>query len=415
MTTAGTRVRTPRRAVFAVVDAGVSSLGNFAFSWIGALTLSLTDFGLLSLAMVVGLLSQALVKALIIDAYTLGYAGGSSARQRTAGRAALGAVLVAAIAWSVCVACVWAVTGSAVWAALAVAGVPLALHDSARWIAFARGRVGLAAFGTGVWTLLSAVSVGVLVAADMFSPTSVVLCWGLTSSVSALLMIRMLGVAPQPSRTAEWFREHRGVGMRSSLDFGLTQSVAYGGGIILSAVAGPAAFGLLRLAQLPLAAVQVVIAGSVSAMQPALVRRIRSSQPEEAGRMAATVGIVLVVATLTCTATVVLLPNALWAIILGESWPDAAGLVPILAAGLVGSALASSAGPLLRAQGMLHREVVIKSVVTPVTITGIALGAGLGGVVGGSLAMSSGALVVGIVLTVVAYRCRKTRLRAATL
>lgn len=405
MTASQSTSRAPRRAAFAIVDAGLSSVGNFAFSWVGAIFLSLADFGVLSLLMVIGLLFQALVKSLIVDAYTLGYAGEDPASQKAAGAEALGAVLLVAVTGSGVALAGWAlIGGEAGWAALAVAGIPLALHDAARWLAFAQGRVRLAASGTAVWTVLSACAVGLLLLSGTFSAATAVLCWGLTCSVSATLMIWQLDVRPRPRAASAWLRQHHGVGMKSSADFALTQSVAYGGGILVSLVAGPAGFGLLRLAQLPLAGIQILITGSISAIQPALVRRVRSGGAVSAHRMALTVAGALVLATMLCSAAIVVLPERLWTSVLGTAWPDAVHLVPILAVGLLGSAMASCAGPFLRAVGLLHREVVTKSVLTPLTMLGIAVGVTTGGVSGAAIAMSLGALVTGCVLTLLARR-----------
>ena len=61
------------RVAVGLVDAGTSSLGNLTLSFIGARFLDLSQFGVLSAALLAGLIGAGLSKAALIDGYTLDF------------------------------------------------------------------------------------------------------------------------------------------------------------------------------------------------------------------------------------------------------------------------------------------------------------------------------------------------------
>ncbi|GAA4915546.1 O-antigen/teichoic acid export membrane protein [Actinomycetospora succinea] len=397
--------RGSRRATIGIADAGLSSLGNLSLSWIGARTLDLPQFGVLSTAMFIGLIAAGLSKAALIDGYTLQHSTSDMRRHSPATRQALGAVLVLAVAGSVLLAL--AGMASSVFldlprglAALGLLLIPILVQDALRWLCYANADESLALISTAIWTGGVWAGCAFLVAFDAVSLLSLIVVWAFFAGLGALTAMWRSHAWPHVRGATAWWKDARAIGSKSSIDFALTQSVSMGGGLVVAAVAGPAAFGLVRLAQLPLAPVQVLVMGSIALVQPAMVVRVRDGQQRSAYALGIKVCAILALATLVLTALVLAVPVEFMSGVIGDSWPAAWALVPISGAAMLGSLIGASFGPYLRAAGMLGFEVRWKLIASPISLAAVLLGAAVWGAPGGAAGLAFGAAFFSIPLAV---------------
>jgi O-antigen/teichoic acid export membrane protein len=398
-----------RRTIVGLSDAGLSSLGNLSLTWVGARFLDLEQFGLLSTIVFAGLIAAGLSKAALIDGYTLLHSTAERRRADAGTRRVLGAVLIVALVsagLAVVVAAMASVAFglSALLIALGPLLVPILVQDGFRWLCFANADEKLALVSTGVWTIGIWIACGLLVALDAVALPALVLTWSCFAGVGALVAMAAARTWPLPRGAARWWREARSIGSRSSVDFLLTQSVSMGGGLVVAAAAGSAAFGLVRLAQLPLAPVQVLVMGSIALVQPTMVVRVRDGQKKSAFDVGLAVCILLSAVTVVVALSTMMIPSSVMVAVLGESWPSARNLVPLVSVAMLGSVLGACFGPYLRATGLLGFEVQWKLVASPISLLLVLIGAAVWGAAGGAAALGLGALVFAVPLAVRARR-----------
>lgn len=394
-----------RRTFIGLSDAGLSSLGNLSLTWVGARFLDLEQFGILSAVIFAGLIAAGLSKAAIVDGYTLMHSTAKKRRADPDTRRVLGAVTVAALAASglaiVAAAAAWLAIGLPHLAvALGPLLIPILVQDGFRWLCYANADEKLALVSTGLWTVGIWIGCGVLVALDAVTLPALAGVWACSSGVGALVAMTAARTWPLVGGAGHWWRETRAIGSKSSLDFLLTQSVSLGGGLVVAAAAGSAAFGLVRLAQLPLAPIQVLVMGSIALVQPMMVVRVRDGQHRAAFDVGLAVCAVLSAATAILALLVMLVPSRAMVAVLGEYWPAARDLVPFIGVAMLGSVLGACFGPYLRAVGLLGFEVRWKLIASPVSLLLVLVGAAVWGAVGGAAALAVGALLFAVPLVV---------------
>lgn len=384
-----------------IADAGVSSLGNFAVGVMAARTLDLPAFGTWSLALLLALVSTGLWRAGFSETLVLGHAADDPGPRRDAARRAVGAALDRAVRWGAAVAAIGAVV---VWAgardvrsALLVGVVLilvlpcLATQDVLRSVAYAVGRPAAALANSAAWTLALLTGLVVLSLSSVpAGPAGLLLLWGGTAGVGALAGSIATGTPVRPGGGARWLREHAGSARSLATDFALTQTSAETSMILVGVVAGAEATGLIRLGQLPLTPVIVLTNGLVAAVQPALVRRVAEGRGRsEIARLAWFLGLGSGAVALVLGVAVMVLPVSWVSLIVGDGWPRARALVPLLSLYLGLGALAACLGICLRSFGQVSDQVRARILLVPVTLVLVVLGAYLGGAGGAATALSA--------------------------
>jgi O-antigen/teichoic acid export membrane protein len=315
------------------------------------------------------------------------------AARRVFGAAALFGVAAAVILLSVGVA----LTGSSAGSPVVVLGavIPLlVLQDSARAVSYARGDVGNALTSSSIWTFGTIVGVAALLLGGVFTIELILVVWGLTAGLAMIASAARIRLTPNVRGAVAWMRESRTIAGQSLTDFLLTQAVGHGGGLAIAAVAGSAAYGVLRVAQLPLALTQIVITGAIAFLTPTMVVRV-ARQNSTAARRLALVGAVAIGSVVTVNGLIVLLlPSEVMTWLLGDGWHASRSLVPIIAATLIASGIAASYGPYLRAVGALSAQVRLKVWTAPTALMLIALGSAVYGAIGGASAQFVSTAVV---------------------
>ena len=171
-----------------------------------------------------------------------------------------------------------------------------------------------------------------------------------------------------------------------------------GSGLVIAAVAGPAALGLVRLAQLPLAPLQVITTGSLGFLQPTMVVRVRNRQSSSALRMGLTTLLILTALAVVIGFIVLVIPESFMTHLLGPAWSEARLIVVPATLTAVGSVVAASTGPYLRAEGLLGFEVRWKSVAGPVALIVVLSGTLAYGAIGGAFGQAVGTLLFAVAI-----------------
>lgn len=188
------------------------------------------------------------------------------------------------------------------------------------------------------------------------------------------------------------------------LDYALTQALANGGALVIALCVGPASYALLRLAQIPMAAVQVVMTGVTAVVQPRLVGLVTRGRFYAARRLTLGSAVVLVLCIAASGLLATILPSSLMVRVLGGEWPAARQLVWLVGLSLIGATVGATVGPLLRAVGAINAQIVARIYVTPVAMAAIFAAAEVGGVPGGIVAQGAAGVVLGGIMLMQAQK-----------
>lgn len=392
--------------MLAVGDSGISGVGNLAVSILAARSLSLGEFGALTTAMFLAILVVGLSKVLNMDPFTLQYSAKSGVDKDLASRASLGSSLwVSLIGGFVILVLALAVhqswSGALAGAALSLPA--LILQDSARWTAYAYGSPGVAAANSLVWTAAT-IPLTVIVASTTKSPFWFAIAWGMPAFLGAVFPFARLRVTPSLHLGKCWIWNQRAISTRTSADYLLTQATSQAGALVIGGVAGQAALGLLRIAQLPLTPLQAVQSATLALLQPSAVRSVAAHHWRKSLRTCHLAALSSVGTVLCLELVVFVAPESIMTKLVGSSWPSARILGPVIAAQFIAAGVAAAYGPLLRALGLISLQVRIKAWATPVVVLLIIFGAEAGGALGGSIAMATGALCLGLFAAVCCRR-----------
>lgn len=384
-----------RRVGWTVIDQALSSATNFGLGILVARSFSPSDFGAFALVFSCYLFlvgsSRALVsEPLLVRHSAEGDPDLAGAMARSTGTA---------LALSLCAGLVVLVVGAALSGparlpliALSVALPGLLLQDAWRYAFFASGRPAAAAANDALWAVLQLSIVGLLLASGDTSVAVLVVAWGASATVCALLGCVQAGVRPRPLAARRWLVSHRDLAPRFLGEF-----VAVGGALqaVLWAVAfagGAAAAGALRGGQLLVGPLTVLIAAAPAAAIPEGVRLHRRSPPTVM-RMLAVLSGGLSCAAMLWGAALLLLPESVGRALLGASWPAARPLLLPLALATVAVGASTGAIVGLRVLASAARSLRVRLIVTPTTFGLAVAGVVLGGARGAAIGIAVGASI----------------------
>ena len=253
-----------RRAGWGVADQALSSLTNFAVGVFVARELGPTEFGAFSLAFATYLFALNGSRGLATDPLVVRFSDVPTAAWRQAAAAATGTAALVGVFMGVGCLLVALLLGNAVGLALLSLGLVLPgllLQDSWRYVFFAAGRGRDAFLNDLVWALF----LGPFLAAAMINEHVhvqwFVLAWGGAAMIGGLFGAAQAGFLPRLSVVGQWYRTHRDLGVRyftENLSFSAAMQLRLYG---LGAIAGLAAVGALRAAELLLGPATMIIMG----------------------------------------------------------------------------------------------------------------------------------------------------------
>jgi O-antigen/teichoic acid export membrane protein len=387
-----------------VLDQIASSASNFLLVAIVASVSPTEEFGQFSLAYVLLVFFLGLQRSLIGEVLLVRFA----AKEVGLGdfRAAAGlAVLVGALSFAALGAgsLVARDSNPGVWLALAIAMPVILLQDVVRYVFICQRLSGFAFLLDAVWTLLSTMSMLAL-AMSGFGAVWVISAWIAGAVVSAVLGILMTKVYPRPVQGVQWFLSNRDLSVRFSAEFASLNASTALVWFALAVPLGAAGIAALRGASLLFSPLNTAFNAVRIAMIPELVR----SRPTPRYRRALVeTGAVLLALAVGWGGLVMLLPDSLGELVLGETWLAARNLrLPNLvqALAMVGYTILLA---YYRSSALHNSSSIMRGILAVMTLAVPFAAATVFGVQGGAWGFASAvavALAAGLVLTAVLRR-----------
>ncbi|WUW20102.1 hypothetical protein OG521_04585 [Streptomyces sp. NBC_01463] len=368
-----------RRAVvgrlsWGLADQAASSLSNFAVGIYVARSLGPAAFGVFSLAWVTYGVVLSVSRGLATDPLVVRFSGVPEAAWRVAVARSSGTALgVGAVLGTVCLV-VGPVVGGSVGRAFAGLGLMLPgllLQDAWRYSFFAAGDGRKAFVNDVVWGV--ALVPALVVAARVGSVTAFVLAWGASAAVAAGYGCFQSGILPRLTGARAWLRDHRDLGYRYLVEnvgvSGASQLRAYGLGVIV----GVSAVGVIRGAELLLGPFLALLMG-LSLVTVAESARVLRQAPHRLGPFCLSLGAGQAVAALLWGAALLLVPDRLGELVLGDVWSASSALIVPVTLGVAAAGLGTGAAAGLRALAAARRSLRCQLFASACYVTG-----GLGG------------------------------------
>ncbi|MDQ0408456.1 hypothetical protein OIE75_39640 [Streptomyces sp. NBC_01723] len=344
------------RLSWGLADQAASSISNFAVGIYVARSLGLTAFGVFSLAWVTYGVVLSVSRGLATDPLVVRFSGVPEASWRGAVARSSGTALgVGTAVGAVCLV-VGLGMGGRVGPAFAGLGLMLPgllLQDAWRYSFFAAGQGRKAFVNDVVWGV--ALVPAMVVAARVGSVTAFVVAWGTSAAVAAVYGCFQSGIRPRFGGARDWLRDHRDLGYRYLVEnvgvSGSSQLRAYGLGVIV----GVGAVGVIRGAELLLGPFLAVLMG-LSLVTVAEAARVLREAPRRLGRFCLLLGGGQAVGALLWGAALLLVPDRLGELVLGDVWYAASAIVVPVTLGVAGAGLGTGAAAGLRALAAARRS-----------------------------------------------------------
>lgn len=370
-----------RRVTWNVGDQVLSTGTNFALNVLVARSVAPAEFGAFSIAYVTYLLWRGLTWSICAEPFMIRYGARPEADRQRATAGSLGAAAgLGLLAGAVTAAAAALLDGAVADAlfALAVVLPPLLVQEAVRSVFLGGGRPERAVLNDAVWGVTQLVAVVALVQAGTEGGAPLLLAWGGSAALAALVGLLDVRVAPDPRRLGAWIREHRTLSPWLSMEFLLTRGASQITFYTLGWVASLGAVASLRAAQVFVGPLTVLFtAGQVSLVSEGVRLAARSPRRLRWGVIRGT----WVLATISVAFGVALslLPDRIGEQLVGDVWGDTEPLLPIMAVAVVARSLVVGAAAGSRALGEAKALLAARAIVAPVSVlAGIAGAAAFG-------------------------------------
>jgi hypothetical protein len=383
------------RLGWGVGDQAMSSLTNFGVSIYVARTLGTVEFGAFSLAFAAYLIILAASRGLATDALAVRYSGVELGRWRRAVVSATGtATTVGVVAGAGCIiAGLWfrQSTGAALLG-LGLTLPGLLLQDSWRFAFFSAGKGRLAFVNDLVWALALVPAMLVMVMSGHSAVGWFMVAWGGSAGFAAVVGAFQARLVPRPTEAVHWLRQHRDLALRylgESLSLSSASQIRLYG---LAAIAGLAAAGSLRAAELLLGPLNTAIMGIAMMAVPeaaVLLRRsLRRLQPFCLLLSGLGAG-----GALAWGMALLLLPDSVGQQILHSTWYEASELLVPVTLAVAGFGFSVGAWAGVRALGAASRSMRAQVIGSVVYLTGALGGTALAGAAGAAWGSAAGTVI----------------------
>lgn len=385
------------RLSWGLADQAASSISNFAVGIYVARSLGVTAFGVFSLAWVTYGVVLNVSRGLATDPLVVRFSGVPDTAWRGAVARSSGTALgVGATIGAACVVAGLALGGQVgpAFAGLGVMLPGLLLQDAWRYAFFAAGTGRKAFVNDVVWGV--ALVPAMVLAARAGSVAAFVLAWGASATVAAGYGYVQSGILPRTAQARDWLREQRDLGYRYLVEnvslSGASQLRAYG----LGAIVGVGAVGAVRGAELLLGPFLAVLMG-LSLVTVAEAARVLRRAPGRLGRFCLLLGGGQAVAALCWGGALLLMPDRLGELVLGDVWHSAAQLIVPVTLGVAGAGLGTGAAAGLRALAAARRSLRCQLFASACYVAGGLGGAALAGTVGSAWGVATATLAASAV------------------
>lgn len=374
--------RVAGRAGWGIADQAASSLTNSGLGIVVARAVSTREFGVFALVFGAYIVALNAGNALISEPFLIRYSSVPDDKWRREASRATGAALALGLATGTLSFAVSLIIGGSLgrgFAALAPVLPGLLVHDTWRSLFVARRRGHLSFVTDAVWAVAMFPLVVVVSATGHQSAVWFVLAWGGVATGTAALGCVLAGVRPSIGQTTSWLRAQRDLVPRFFAELMVLSGAQQVGMYIIGIVAGLAAVGAIRGAEILLGPIYVIIFGIRLMAVPEAIGQLATS-PAAMHRNLIRLATALAVVSLAAGAVILLLPSGLGRALLGASWPAARtavlGIALFMAA--TGASMAALVG--LRALAAPKRSLRARMVNAMTLVAG----GTTGGVAGGS-------------------------------
>lgn len=374
-------MRAVGRAGWGLADQGLFSASNLLLTVVVARSVGPAEFGAFSLCYVVYMLANNLGRVTGSKPYTIesieaDVMAGTRTRQVLGYSTALGAVLsVVAVVWGVMA------TGPLAEALLVLAALlpGLLLQDCVRSVFFAREQPRGAVFVDALAAAMQVLGVVlVLMVDDHPSVGWLMAAWGVSATLAAGIGCGRLRSLPGRPRVREWFEVHGALAAPLTLNMVLTAAPSYVAYLSMPLVSTLPALAAVRGAYVFFGPLNVLYTGAALVALPAIVR---ASPTRSRAGMSLQISGGLAAVAVAWGAIVVLLPDQLGTLVLGDLWYDTDGIRILLAVSLVAEALLVGPDLILSSLRLPGRMTTVRLVAAVATVSSsLALAARFGGV-----------------------------------
>jgi O-antigen/teichoic acid export membrane protein len=202
--------------------------------------------------------------------------------------------------------------------------------------------------------------------------------WGLSAALAAVIGCGLLRSWPGRPRVREWFRDHGALAAPLTLNMVLTAAPSYVAYLAMPLVSTLPELAAVRGAYVFFGPLNVVYSGAALVALPAIVR---ASPTRSRPGMSLQISSGLAGVAVAWGAVVVLLPDRLGTLVLGDLWYDTDGIRILLAVSLVAEALFVGPELVLSSLRLPGRMTTVRLVAAVATVSlSLALAARFGGV-----------------------------------
>jgi O-antigen/teichoic acid export membrane protein len=368
-----------------MADQAVSSITNFAVGVFVARSLGEIEFGIFSLAWVTYGFIMNISRGMTTDPLAVRFSGDADAAWRRAVGQASGTCLLVGLGTGGLTALAGLLIGGALGAALIALGVVLPavlLQDCWRFAFFAAGQGHKAFANDLVWGVLLVPAL--LVATRYGTVPPFLLGWGVAAAGACVFGCWQTRLMPRPWAARQWLSEQRDLSFRYLFENtsigGASQLRAYG----LGAIAGVAAVGTTRGAELLMGPFFALLMGFGLVAVPEAARVLREAPHRLTHFCLLLGGVQAAAALLWGTGLLVLLPDSVGRSLLGDVWLPASALILPATLAVAHAAFHTGAAVGLRALGNSRRSLRAQLIGAATYATFGLIGAALGGALGSS-------------------------------
>jgi O-antigen/teichoic acid export membrane protein len=388
----GIRAQIAARASWNVIDQIISSASNFALSILVARSVDSHTFGAFATSFTLFSFLIGITRAIGRYPLIIGFGGATKDKYRRATQSATGTICGFGVVAGVVTAVVGYGIGGREGAALLAMGLVLPLvllQDGWRGALIGAGRPKAAALNDTIWTVSQFAAVGLLLALGGGTASALVLTWGLSGGLAAIVGIFQTGAVPRLQDSRRWVVAHWNQCGFFMAEWVLVLGAAQTSLLFIAAYGSVSAIGALRAAQVLLGPLTLVAGTAFDFLISELARR-RTLRPREQLRAAYLTSGALAVICLSWGTVLLVLPSSIGRELLGDTWPLTRQVLP--ASILWSCAIVLSTGPavVLRVLNRARVSFEINAVTAPLLIilglAGLHFGGAAGAAAGFALA-----------------------------
>lgn len=379
-----------RKAGWNLGDQILSAASNVALSIIVANSVDKYVFGAFAIAFVVFGVGIALARSIVGQPLQIRYAAAPPHEQHAAiGRAHGLAVVLGLALGAVCALASIPMSGALAQAllALSVCLPGLLLQDSQRLTFFAIGKAWGAVVIDTVWTLAQFGALAALILAGRTQIDELMLAWGVSAALSAVVGAVLLRVVPRVTAWLAWLREIRDLVRYLLAEYILGLGASQVSVLLVGVIAAPQAVGAIRAAQTLLGPLNILGGACFNFTVPEIARRTHLTAKQRLLAGHAVSGL-MGSATVVYVVALLLIPDWLGEKIFSDSWAGAAGVLLPLGISALFSSLANGLAGVLYGLGRADRTFRINLLKAPVIVVAVLGGTWLGGAFGAACGMA---------------------------